>query len=331
MKLYKIIKETNEETERYLNQVCLRARNDLIPILDYCIHAKRDYDRTLISRLFFEAFDRKNRNWKTYIQALCCFDIIDFSILIIDDIIDDTPRRLGRPSTFIAWDLNIAIILSIILKNIAIQNVLSMGDHSKIPPRSLVKIIKSIEETLSSIYWGQFLDKKYENKQINDVTIEEYIDLIRFTTGEHIAHSAEIGAILSDATDAEYILAREIGRDIGIIMQIRDDFIDYIDNEELTGKPPFRDFMTRKKRLPLLLISKYFGKELVGLMNRHKISKNAKSEIMRLVSEKRIISEAKRLIDKVSKDTKAKIKELPNKKIHNYLYELMGVICGSTI
>jgi len=331
MELNKIIKETNEETERYLNQICLRTKNDLIPILDYCIHAKRDYDRTLISRLFFEAFDRKNRNWKTYIPALCCFDIIDFSILIIDDIIDDTPRRLGRPSIFIAWDLNIAIILSIILKNLAIQSVLSMGENLKIPPQSLVKIIKSIEETLSSVYWGQFLDKKYENKQTNEVSIEEYIDLIRFTTGEHIAHSAEIGAILSDATDADYILSREIGRDIGIIMQIRDDFIDYIDNEELTGKPPFRDFMARKKRLPLLLISKYFEKELAELMNRHEISKNAKSEIIQLVSDKRIVSEAKKLIDKISKDTKAKIKKLPNKKIRNYLYEMMVVICGSTI
>jgi len=332
MRLREYIIETNDETEKYLVEIIKESKKNLLKtFIEYCLHLKYDFDRTLFSRLFFEAFNQRKKDWKNYIGILCCFDIIDFSVLVIDDIIDNTSRRLGRKSPFKVWELGEVLATSMLLKSMATELVISTGNSLKVPPKTLIKIIRSIEDAHKAIYIGQFLDKEYENKKINEISIDEYLEMIRLTTGEHIGHSAEVGAILAGASSHGCILSRNIGCNIGVIMQIRDDFIDYIDKEEITGKPAFRDLLALKKRLPLLLMSKYHKDGVKQILRKKKIGKWEKRKVWDMVTDKRIINETKKIVRGISNKINEKIDKLPNAETRDYLRELMEIICALNV
>lgn len=176
---------------------------------------------------------------------------IDDSILILDDIIDKSELRNGKPCLYKQEGLQEAIVQSEILKSEAISSLIKLMKISKTNQKNQLEILDKINKFFKSIYLGEQIDlklgklNKFENNQI-----DQYFKMVSLFTGNHIKFGLEIGQLLSN-NNIDLKLS-EIAISLGIIRQICDDFNDYFDEHH----EPFGDFMTKKNRLPELLFKK---------------------------------------------------------------------------
>ncbi len=98
---------------------------------------------------------------------------------------------------------------------------------------------------------GQFLDLSFESRF--DVSVDEYLQMIRGKTAALISAAARFGAILA-SDDATMIatLAR-FGENIGMAFQITDDILGIWGDPAVTGKSAAADILSKKKSLPVII------------------------------------------------------------------------------
>ena len=85
-----------------------------------------------------------------------------------------------------------------------------------------------------------------------DVTEEEYLEMIRLKTAVLLAASLKIGAILGGASaeDAENLY--DFGMHIGVAFQLQDDLLDVYGDPEVFGKNIGGDILCNKKTYMLI-------------------------------------------------------------------------------
>jgi geranylgeranyl pyrophosphate synthase len=174
-------------------------------------------------------------------------DLADCAVLAVDDILDESPRRASKPTLHTKWGVKTAILIAEVAKSLAAE-MLCTGSG-----KGHQAAFRAFEEMYRGVQCGQYLDICYESADMADVTEDAYLEMVRLTTGVQIAGCCKIGAILAGAPAAMVEAARVYGLHTGTVFQIRDDLIDYLDNEKTIGKPPLLDLVRGKKRLPLLL------------------------------------------------------------------------------
>src|SRR5207344_3205027 len=94
------------------------------------------------------------------------------------------------------------------------------------------------------------LDMNYETS--NDVTVKDYLRMIELKTGNLIAASLQLGAIVGGAPDQELNHLYEFGKLLGISFQLRDDWLDAYGTKEKIGKRRYGDIIQGKKTFLLL-------------------------------------------------------------------------------
>jgi octaprenyl-diphosphate synthase len=88
--------------------------------------------------------------------------------------------------------------------------------------------------------------------EIEDKTVDDYIDLIRLKTGALLEAATEAGAVIAKASDDATTAMREFGRDLGIAFQIYDDAKDLLASSTVSLKSRFTDI--KKGKLTAQLI-----------------------------------------------------------------------------
>jgi octaprenyl-diphosphate synthase len=87
-----------------------------------------------------------------------------------------------------------------------------------------------------------------------DVTQERYLQVIRSKTAKLFEAAAELGALVSGATDAQIAAAGEYGRSLGTAFQLIDDVLDYAGDASEIGKNVGDDLREGKPTLPLIYL-----------------------------------------------------------------------------
>lgn len=276
---------------------------EFIPFLTYAVKAKKDYDRALMVRL---GCDVTRGDWHIAIPAMTCAELMDFSIAVIDDILDLSSSRLGKPALFEKWDTRYAINVAFILKCLADEVLIKQELSEKIGSNRLVRIVSILETSHREIYEGQFLDVKFEELPYETVTLNMYLEMIKYTSGLQGAAYCQIGGIISGAPEKEIESLKKYGRCIGTIFQIRDDFIDYLDSEQEIGKPSFRDFLQKKRRLPIILAWKYSSQAeldiLSRLMEKRRLNKGEKRQILSIILKDEVVKESKSIVQELEEE-----------------------------
>jgi geranylgeranyl diphosphate synthase type I len=105
------------------------------------------------------------------------------------------------------------------------------------------KIVESIREVCE----GQQLDMEFEKR--NNISEEEYIEMIQKKTSSLFMLAAEGGSIASGGTDKENEGLRNYGKYLGLAFQIRDDYLDMSSDVNILGKDIGNDIRNGKKTL----------------------------------------------------------------------------------
>jgi geranylgeranyl diphosphate synthase type II len=159
--------------------------------------------------------------------------------LIHDDIMDNAPVRRGKTTVYKKWDSNTAILSGDTLFALAYQYA------QKADSDILGEVLSVFSRTAIEVCEGQQMDLEFEKK--NDVSVEEYIEMIRLKTGVLFAASLKIGSLIARASKEDSETLYKFGEVIGLGFQLQDDYLDTFGDEKIFGKKTGGDIVTNKK------------------------------------------------------------------------------------
>lgn len=178
-------------------------------------------------------------DYKKAMPAAYAIEMFHNFTLVHDDIMDDAPLRRGKETVHEKWDLNTGILSGDAMLILAYQY------FENYPAEIFQKLAKLFSKTAIEVCDGQQLDVDFETR--NDVTIEEYIQMISLKTSVLIGAALKMGAIVSEADENESEKLYDFGLNLGIAFQLQDDFLDTYGNPETFGKQVAGDIIENKK------------------------------------------------------------------------------------
>ena len=219
--------------------------------------------------------------------------------LLHDDLMDNASLRRGHATVHCKWDANTAVLSGDSMLVLAYQRM------AQCDSRHLPAVMELFTETALEIGEGQQYDMDFETR--NDVTEEEYIEMIRLKTSVLLACALKMGAILADASQEDANLLYQFGEKVGLAFQLQDDLLDVYGDEKVFGKAIGGDITSNKKTYML-----------INAVNR--ANQQERTELMRWIEAKDFDRQEKieavtRLYDAIG------IRQLCEQKINSYFEE----------
>lgn len=179
------------------------------------------------------------------ISAALSIELFHNFSLIHDDIMDNAPVRRGFETVHEKWNPNIAILSGDVLLVEAYKQLGAYSDDR------LPLLFKRFNDTAVEVCEGQQMDMDFEDRQ--DVSVEEYIEMIRLKTSVLLGCALEFGIILGRGDATLRKLFYDFGVQLGLAFQIQDDLLDLYADPDKFGKQVGGDVMSNKKTLLSLL------------------------------------------------------------------------------
>ncbi|MGO4875677.1 polyprenyl synthetase family protein [Pedobacter psychrotolerans] len=178
------------------------------------------------------------------IHAAMAIEVFHNFTLVHDDIMDNAPLRRGKATVHEKWSTNTAILSGDVMMVEANKNL------AKVNPIFLKDVLDTFNATAQGVCEGQQLDMEFENR--DDVSIEDYINMIRLKTAVLLGGALKLGAIIAGASEKDADLIYQFGENIGIAFQLQDDILDVYADPEKFGKQVGGDIIANKKTFLLL-------------------------------------------------------------------------------
>ena len=164
--------------------------------------------------------------------------------LLHDDLMDHADMRRGHETVHKKWDANRAILSGDTMLLQAFERV------EDCDPAKLPAVFKVFIQTTLEIGEGQQLDVEFEKR--NDVTEDEYIEMIRLKTSVLLACACKVGAIMADAPAGDIENMYKFGEKLGLAFQLQDDLLDVYGDPVVFGKNIGGDITSNKKTYMLI-------------------------------------------------------------------------------
>lgn len=159
--------------------------------------------------------------------------------LVHDDIMDKAPLRRGKTTIHEKWDENTAILVGDVM-------MVETNKHLSEAPLPVLKKVLDVFNLIAQwVCEGQQLDMEFEQR--SDVSIDEYIEMIRKKTAVLLGGAMQLGAIVAGADDKNAELLYQFGENLGVAFQLQDDILDVYGDPEKFGKQVGGDIISNKK------------------------------------------------------------------------------------
>jgi geranylgeranyl diphosphate synthase type II len=159
--------------------------------------------------------------------------------LLHDDIMDEAPLRRGKETVYKKWNSNVAILAGDTM--FALANKFMLRTRTQ----AVSQVIELFNQTAIEVCEGQQYDMDYEKQ--SDITIADYIEMIRLKTAVLLAASLKTGAIIAGAGAADCNYIYRFGINLGLAFQLKDDLLDVYGVQEKFGKVNGGDIIAGKK------------------------------------------------------------------------------------
>jgi geranylgeranyl diphosphate synthase type II len=241
------------------------------------------------------------------IHAGAGIEILHNFTLVHDDIMDNAASRRGRATVHTQWDANVAILVG--------DELLALAYRALLQTRSnrIHEITKVFTEGVVEVCEGQAYDKEFEQQR--DVTVQDYLRMIRKKTAKLVAVSTELGALVADANNTALRALRSYGDRVGRAFQVQDDLLDIIADEKEFGKTIGGDLEEGKKTyLYLEALRRVKGKDrqlLLSVARNGGVSRRHVKHFQRIYRESGAIDAAHTRIARDIAYAKRELERLP--------------------
>lgn len=166
-------------------------------------------------------------------------ELIHLATLVHDDSVDHSVLRRGMPTVNAVFSHQVSVIMGDYLYSQAVRHLVSTRDMESL------SVIADAAKTMTMGELWQL--SAMDRLQFSE---DEYFRLNHAKTASLMSASCEVGAICG-APSHRAALAR-FGERMGMAFQVADDLLDYVEGQEITGKPSGADLRERKVTLPLI-------------------------------------------------------------------------------
>ena len=215
------------------------------------------------------------------LPAAAALEIFHNFTLAHDDIMDNSMLRRGKKTINSKWDNNTGILSGDVMLIISYE-VLNQYQDSK-----YIHLSKKLTEISRLVCEGQQADMDFASK--NDITENEYFEMIKNKTAVLIGCSFMFGGIVAEANDLNTNLLYEIGLNLGIAFQLEDDLLDCFGDQEKFGKKIGGDIIEKKKTLLYLFTNSNLEPkkklEFENIFNSNEIAESEKINSIKLFYE----------------------------------------------
>ena len=194
--------------------------------------------------LMLLAYNLYKEDPERILMPACALETYHNYTLLHDDLMDNADVRRGLPTVHRKWDANTAILSGDSMLVLAYHRMLQC-DADKQP-----QVMSLFTETALEIGEGQQYDMEFENR--DDVTEEEYIEMIRLKTSVLLACAMKIGGILAGASAEDADNLYKFGEQVGLAFQLQDDLLDVYGDPKVFGKAVGGDITCNKKTYMLI-------------------------------------------------------------------------------
>ena len=238
--------------------------------------------------------------------------------LLHDDIMDNSPLRRGQDTVHVKWDDATAILSGDLLQIEVYEKLAEVGN---------VEILKLFNAIARELCEGQMNDMQFE--QMDVVSNEAYLDMIRQKTAVLLGFSLQAGALLGGAPVDEAQKLYDLGISIGLSFQLMDDYLDSFGETAKVGKRIGGDILEKKKT--------YLWNEMWSRLNEEErtavlASYSSEESAIAFVKQTQESSGAKdftlKLAQKYTDQSLSALTELNTSGDKTYLEEIVQMLAG---
>lgn len=245
-----ILNASNEEIasgfEPYLCSImeAQNASSSLQGVLSYSVLNGGKRLRPLLVKASGDLYDI---SFQDLYPVAAAIELIHAYSLIHDDLpcMDNSPLRRGEPSCWKKFSEGQALLAGDALLTLAFETITSANFQAN----SVVELVSTLARIAGpkGLIAGQWLD----SMQIYPSTVEGIQHMQSLKTGTLIGFCCQAGAIVANCHAEEKTKLYQIGQELGILYQIKDDLFDVCSNMHNLGKPANHD--TEKVNLVSML------------------------------------------------------------------------------
>jgi geranylgeranyl diphosphate synthase, type II len=179
--------------------------------------------------------------------------------LLHDDIMDNANLRRNLKPVHLEYSNNAAILSG------DAMSILSYEYITKCDSANLKEIIDLYTQTALKICEGQQFDMDFETD--NNVSVDDYINMIGLKTAILLATSLKLGAIIAEAPKKDAQLLYDMGYNLGLAFQLQDDLLDTFGDQDTFGKTIGGDIVSNKKTYLLVSALKLANDDQLSELN----------------------------------------------------------------
>jgi len=231
------------EDMRQVDAVIRRRLASDVALIDqiatYIISAGGKRIRPMLVLLFSSALGFVGRE---RFELAATVEFIHTATLLHDDVVDESALRRGRRTANALFGNAASVLVGDFVYSRAFQMMVSAGR---------MRVLEVLADATNVIAEGEVL--QLMNMHDPDVSVNDYLRVIRFKTAKLFEASARLGAVLAEADVATEEACAAYGRSLGTAFQLVDDLLDYEGATEQLGKNVGDDLREGKPTLPLLI------------------------------------------------------------------------------
>ena len=209
-------------------------------IAEYIISAGGKRIRPVLVLLVANAYGYKGT---AHHELAAVVEFIHTATLLHDDVVDESSMRRGRQTANALFGNAASVLVGDFLHSRSFQLMVALDN---------MRVMQILSDATNVIAEGEVL--QLLNMHDPDVTQESYLTVIRSKTAKLFEASAQLGALIAGASEADIEAAAEYGRSLGTAFQLIDDVLDYAGDAAEIGKNVGDDLREGKPTLPLIYL-----------------------------------------------------------------------------
>jgi octaprenyl-diphosphate synthase len=225
-------------------------------ISHYIVSAGGKRIRPMLVLLFANALGFKGPE---RFELAAIVEFIHTATLLHDDVVDESALRRSRPTANALFGNAASVLVGDFLYSRSFQMMVSINR---------LRVLDVLADATNVIAEGEVL--QLMNMHDPDISVEDYLRVIRYKTAKLFEASARLGAVIADASPMVEEASASFGRSLGTAFQLVDDLLDYEGATAQLGKNVGDDLREGKPTLPLLIAMQRGSAEQAGTI-RHAI------------------------------------------------------------